>query len=301
VRAGVEPAGILTKQYAFFRADRRLDMDAFRAQIDACLGAGAPRIAILGLVTEVTKLSPDERSALLEAAATATRGFAPLTVTVVGQTPEAQITIVREAERLGAANVILQPPRIPGLSEGELVRFFGRVIDSAALPVGIQNAPEYIGEGLGVEAIAALTRRHSNFRILKTEGAATMLHRTVEQTRGSLAVLSGRAGLELPDNRRAGANGVIPGTEVTDLLVRVWNGLGGDTASKEEAEALYREVLPLLTFLMQSLDQFLCYGKRLIAQRLGLGEIHDRAPTLAPTEFGLACLAKHAMRFGTFS
>ena len=287
------PGGIVPMQYAFFRADGSLDLEAFRIQIDACLRAGAPGIAVLGLATEVGKLTPQERSALLEAAAAATRGRAPLSVTVFGQTADEQIAFVREAEHAGAASVILQPPRIPGIGERDLARFFGRVIDAANIPAGIQNAPEYIGIGLGVESIVALARNHANFRVLKMEGSAMLVRRTIEETRGVLAVLNGRAGLELPDNRRAGASGMIPGAEACDVLVRVWDGLGIDD---DGAEALYREVLPLLTFIMQSMDQFLCYGKRLIARRLGLGEVHDRAPAQAPTPFGLACLERHAAR-----
>ena len=182
--------------------------------------------------------------------------------------------------------MILQPPRIAGIGERELARFFGRVIDAAGIPAGIQNAPEYIGIGLGVEAIVALARNHPNFRVLKMEGSAMLVRRTIEEAGGALAVLNGRAGLELPDNRRAGASGMIPGAEACDV------------AAAEKAEALYRGVLPLLTFIMQSMDQFLCYGKRLIARRLGLGEVHDRAPAQAPTAFGLACLERHAARLG---
>ena len=48
--------------------------------------------------------------------------------------------------------------------------------------------------------------------------------------------------------------------------------------------------------LHQVLDQILCYGKRLLAKRIGLGEVHDRAPAQAPTEFGLACLERHVAR-----
>lgn len=292
------PQGIVPMQYAFFRADGSLDLEAFGLQVGACLRAGAPGIAVLGLATEVGKLAPEERSALLEAAAAACAGRAPLSVTVFGQTPEAQIAFVREAERAGAASVILQPPRIPGIGEGELARFFGRVIDAAGVPAGIQNAPEYIGIGLGVEAIATLARNHANFRVLKMEGSAMLVRRTIDETRGELVLLNGRAGLELPDNRRAGASGMIPGAEACDVLVRVWDGLGGDAEAQEAAEAQYRDALPLLTFLMQSMDQFLCYGKRLMARRLGLGEVHDRAPAQAPSAFGLECLARHAARLG---
>ena len=49
-----------------------------------------------------------------------------------------------------------------------------------------------------------------------------------------------------------------------------------------------------------SMDQFLCYGKRLIARRLGLGDVYDRAPAMAPTELGLACLDRHSARLGEF-
>lgn len=288
------PGGIVPMQYAFFRPDGGLDLPSFRAQVEACLRAGVHGIAVLGLATEVSKLKPDERSALLEEAAKATRGRADLSVTVFGATPEEQIAFVREAERAGAASVVLQPPRTPGISEEELLRFFGSVIDAAGIPAGIQNAPEYIGIGLGVESIETLQRNHPNFRVLKGEGSAMLIRRTIEQTGGKLVVLNGRAGLELPDNFRAGCAGMIPGAETCDVLVRVWNGLRDGSAA--EAEALYRDALPLLTFLMQSMDQILCYGKRLIARRIGLGEVFDRAPAQAPTPFGLACLEHHASR-----
>lgn len=299
------PSGVTPMMYAFFGADGALDLAAFRAQVSACARAGVQGIAVLGLATEVAKLTGAERLALLEAAADELKGRLPLSVTVFGQTEEEQIAFVREAERAGASSVILQPPRIPGIDEARLARFFGRVIDAAGLPAGIQNAPEYIGIGLGVEALAALRRNHANFRILKGEAPALLIRRTIEETRGALAVLNGRAGLELPDNFRAGAAGMIPGAESCDVLAAVWKGLQGDAAARSRAEALYREVLPLLTFLMQSMDQILCYGKRLLAQRLALGAVHDRAPAQAPTDFGLDCLARHAARLplwpGVFS
>ena len=283
-------------QYAFFSPDGALDLAAFRAQVGACLRAGVQGIAILGLATEVSKLTREERSALLETAAAAVGGQAPLSVTVFGATPEEQIEFVREAERAGAASVVLQPPRRPGMDEAALLRFFGRVIDAAGVPAGIQNAPEYIGIGLGIEAIEALRRHHPNFRILKGEGSAMLIRRTIEQTQGTLAVLNGRAGLELPDNFNAGCSGMIPGAEACDVLTRVWSGLQGDAASAAQVDALYRDVLPLLTFLMQSVDQIVCYGKRLLARRIGLSEVFDRAPAQVPTPFGLACLGRHAAR-----
>jgi 4-hydroxy-tetrahydrodipicolinate synthase len=57
---------------------------------------------------------------------------------------------------------------------------------------------------------------------------------------------------------------------------------------EDKAEALYREVLPLIVFVMQSIEASLTYGKRITARRLGIEAVHDRDPALAPTDFGLA-------------
>ena len=61
---------------------------------------------------------------------------------------EGQVEFVRAAKDAGANWVILQPPRVLNVPEVELIRFFGAVADSSEVPVGIQNAPEYIGIGI---------------------------------------------------------------------------------------------------------------------------------------------------------
>ena len=48
--------------YSFFDSQGQLRMDAFRKQIDAVLATDATGLAILGLGTEVSKLSAQELS-----------------------------------------------------------------------------------------------------------------------------------------------------------------------------------------------------------------------------------------------
>jgi 4-hydroxy-tetrahydrodipicolinate synthase len=72
----------------------------------------------------------------------------------------------------------------------------------------------------------------------------------------------------------------------------------GDTASEAEAERLYRDILPLIVFVMQSLDTLMFYGKRVAARRLGLDEVHNKARALALTAFGLQTAERHAARLG---
>jgi 2-keto-3-deoxy-L-arabinonate dehydratase len=51
---------------------------------------------------------------------------------------------------------------------------------------------------------------------------------------------------------------------------------------------------------MQSIEASLTYGKRITARRLGLGEVYDRTPSLAPTQFGLDCATARAAQLPLF-
>jgi 4-hydroxy-tetrahydrodipicolinate synthase len=289
-------SGVYPMLYAFFDARGRLDRGAMRAQVEYSVAAGAHGIAALGLGTEVSKLEPAERRQVMEWAAEDLAGRRPLAITVFGATPAEQIAFVHAAVGRGADWVILQPPRTgEPITEDRLVDFFGAVADASPVPVAIQNAPQYIGVGLSGAGLDRLSRNHPNVRLLKAEGSAVETQALIELTEGGMAVFQGRGGMEFTDVMRAGCVGLIPSVESCHLQVRLFELMRTGRAEDEaEAERLYAALAPLITFLMQSVAQFLCYGKRLTARRIGIAEVHDRAPAQAPTAFGLACLERHA-------
>jgi 4-hydroxy-tetrahydrodipicolinate synthase len=290
------PHGIYPMLYAFFNRQGGLDRQAARRQVRAVVDNGAHGMAVLGLGTEVNKLSDPERRQLVDWVADELAGRLPLAITVNAPTVGAQVEFAKFAHSRGASWVILQPPPDRGVPEDFFIRFFGAVADRVELPVAIQNAPDYIGVGLTPEGVKTISRNHPNFRILKGEGPAITIRRFVEETGGRVAVFNGRGGLELPDNLRAGCAGMIPATDTFDHQVRIFELMRA--GREQEAEAVYREVLPAIVFVMQSLDTLHTYGKRLAALRLGLGEVHDRQPALAPHEFGLDCVRRFAKDLG---
>ena len=58
--------------------------------------------------------------------------------------------------------------------------------------------------------------------------------------------------------------------------------------------------MPAITFIMQSIETLLCYGKRIFGARAGI-PIHDRGPALRPTEFGLKLVERYAAELGPYS
>lgn len=294
--SGIE--GIYPILYAFFDAEERLDREAMRRQTRACLARNPQGIAALGLATETSKLSTAERLKVMEWLAEDVGNQCPMAITIAEPTVEGQIAFAQEAARARAAWVILQPPPVTGLSELEYLRFFGRVADASPLPVAIQNAPGLIATSLSIDALHELNRNHANVCLLKGEAPAVDIARLVEQTDGAFRVLNGRGGLELPDNLRAGCVGMIPAPDCFDRQLDIWDAW--QDGEEDRAEAVYAEIAPAIVFAMQSIPHLLCYGKRLTAARLGMdpAALHDRAPALRPTEFGLDCVRRFAAMLG---
>jgi 4-hydroxy-tetrahydrodipicolinate synthase len=280
--------GIHPILYAFFDADGRPLRAPIVAQVEAAVRHGAHGVAVLGLATETNKLDAAERRQIMEWTAEAVAGRLPLAVTVSEPSVHGQAAFVRAAKDAGADWVILQPPPVTGIGEGELLRFFGTVAATTDLPVAIQNAPQYLGAGLSNAGLATLNRQHPNVCLLKGEAPAHVIERLVADTEGVYRVFNGRAGMELPECLRAGCAGMIPAPECFDVLVAVYEAMRRETPDDEaEAERRYREILPLIVFMMSSVDTFVCYGKRVVARRLGIAHVFDRPPCLRPSEFGL--------------
>lgn len=292
-------AGIYPILYAFFDADDRLDRDAFRRQVEVCLASGAQGIAILGMITEVGFLTPDERRTLIDWAAEDIGGRVPLAVTIAGTTVAELVDLAQAAEAARADWLVLQPPLGETPSGPELLRFYGAVMERTALPCGIQNAPEFLGVGLEPEETRTLRRAHANFTVMKGEGPVVAVKRFLDALGGEVAIFNGRGGLELPDNLAAGCAGMIPAPDCADLQVALFAAFrAGDAA---EVAVLYSTFLPYVVFAMQSIDVHVQYGKRVFAKRAGIaGGERCRRVTAPPDPFLLAAAERWSAGFGAY-
>jgi 4-hydroxy-tetrahydrodipicolinate synthase len=266
-----------------------------RRQVDACIGAGAHGIAILGIVGEFNKMDVNERRILLDIVADAVRGRVPLAVTVVEPSVPGQIGFMRAAEEAGADWVILQPPPIKGIPEAELVRFFAEVAARANVPVAIQNNPVNLDVWLTNTGLRELRRAAANVTLLKNEGPVTAVKETIVATDAGFDVFCGLGGRELTMSLRAGCVGCVPAPDLVDIQVRIYELMReGKDKSQVLADELLGNNLPLIQFLLHSPAHMLHYGKHLFAERIGVGTVNPRAPTVIPTEFGHKVVAHYA-------
>ena len=287
--------GIYPMLYAFFDDRGVLRQDPFRLQVDAALGTQAAGVAILGLGTEVSKLTFDERIEVLEVVAKRIDGRKPLLATVYGDTITEQIEFSKRAIQSGASALMLQPPS-QKMDDAKLVGFFSKIISAVDCPVGIQNAPEFLGFGLSNESLIALANDHENFTIAKLECNAVNLESVASDLGDSVMLFNGRCGLELPDNLRAGACGLIPAIDTVDKTSEIFAEF--TSGNEELADKLYADLLPVLCFIMQGIPHFLTYGKMLAAARLGIELGGSREHSLPATDFGTACIRRFLKHLG---
>jgi 4-hydroxy-tetrahydrodipicolinate synthase len=291
-------SGVYPMLLAFYTRDERVDADLLRRQVDLAVECGCHGLGVLGLGTEVNKLSTAERRETLEIVAKQLAGRLPLSVTIGENTARGQIEFARHAAELGAAWLILQPPPVADVAEIDLLRFFGQVADAVSLPIAVQNAAVYLGIQLTTAGLASLHRQHPNVCLLKTEDPPETTARLIEETNGTFRVFVGRGGMNLIDELRAGAVGIIPGVETMDRTPRIYDEfVAGREAAAEEA---YREILPTLVFLERSINHFVTGSREVMARRLGLAEVFHRLPKEL-TPFARETIARCADSLGPFA
>lgn len=277
-------SGVYPILYAFYDKHGRLDDGLMRLQVEKCIGAGAHGIAVLGLVTEVHKLDVNERRHLVEVVGRAIDGRVPYAVTVGELSIHGQVEFAKMAQDNGASWVILQPPSIKGFAESEYVRFLGAVAEQIEIPVAVQNNPVNMDVSLSVASLLKLRESYPNITLLKGEGPALGVADLVKAANGRYAVFAGHGGKEYISNFLSGCVGLIPAPDCLDFQIELHKMLV--EGRLEEAQALHAKLLPLILLMTNSVPGLLCYGKRLFAQRIGIKEVHARAPEIQPTEFG---------------
>ena len=117
------------------------------------------------------------------------------------------------------------------------------------------------GRGLTNADLLRLTSQCPNISIPKAKGTAIGIADLVAQSAGKLEFLNGRSGLELTDVLPAGADGFILAPDIVDHVLRIqilWSSGDRDTA-----ERVYRDILPTILFVMQSIEHLVTYGKPL--------------------------------------
>jgi dihydrodipicolinate synthase/N-acetylneuraminate lyase len=179
------------------------------------------------------------------------------------------------------------------LAADELDAYFEATAAAVALPVMLQDAPEYIGVGLSPQLVLRLASARPNIRYVKLEAGPDQTERWVEALGPDIRVFTGDAGIHLLGCLRAGAVGNIPAVDVVDVLRAAY--LAERRGDHDDAERLFAPLLPYLSFALRGIDHCNACTKEVLARRgvLRRGGLRQPARSLTPfaRTYIASCLA----------
>ncbi len=271
--------GILPVLHTPFLDGDQIDREGLRREIDWAFEQGCDGV-VAAMVSEILRLTYDERLQLADdlVEMSSDRG---VVVTSVGAESIHQAKIfANSAQRSGCHAVMAIPPISTSLPEDQLWRYFCEIADCVDLPLIVQDASSYVGGALSIELLVRLLERFGEDKLLFKPEAAPIgsnLSLLRDHTNGRAKVFDGSGGILLIDAYRRGIVGTMPGTDLLDGIVAIWNAM-----QQHDEGTAYRVFFPLSAIvhlqLQAGLDGFLAIEKYLMVKRGIFASDSRRAP-----------------------
>lgn len=257
--------GVLPVFQTPFHTDFSIDFATLEQEIHWLYDQGAHGI-VMGMVSETLRLASEEREALAAAACRFGRERGVVIISAGAESTHTAVRYAQQAESVGADAVMVIPPVSVAVGEDELKRYYETIIQSIQIPVIVQDASGYVGRPMSIAMQAGLFNEYGDRVLFKPEATPIGPRLTAlrEATGGQAPVLEGSGGIALVESYRRGIVGTMPGADLIDCLVALWQAL---QAGNEQR--VYQLSLPLasLIAIQNSLDAFLAVEKYLLVKR----------------------------------
>lgn len=207
-----------------FTPGDRVDTDSLKRVVDLYLAAGVHGLTILGVTSEVVKLTDAERRLVQDTVLAHTAGRVPVVAGATAAGTAAAAEYARKAKAAGAAAVMVSPPRLPKLNSEAVLRHYWELAAAVEIPIVLQDYPPVSGYAMEPALLARIAREVPAVQAIKLEDAPTPFKtaRIREQLQGHrTAILGGLGGMYLLEELLAGADGAMTGFAYPEVLVEV--------------------------------------------------------------------------------
>ncbi len=258
-------SGVLTVFQTPFKDSGELDLETLEVQLDWLFENGAHGI-VFAMVSEILRLSSNERDDLASAACKFAAGRGSCVISVGAESTIVAVRHARHAQDAGADAVMATPPALHRVGDEALFRHFMEIAKNVELPLIVQDASGYVGAPLSIDLQSRLHRELGDRCMFKPEAPpiGPRLTQLMNATDGHALIFEGTGGLYLIDSFRRGAVGTMPAGDLVWALSALWESL----VSGNFARA-YRIAGPLslMVSLQTSLDNFVAVEKHLLMKQ----------------------------------
>lgn len=260
--------GVLPIVHTPFTDEDQIDSASLKRVIDWTFSLGADGLGT-GMVSEILRLTMDERAALTEQIVAYTAGRGAVFAAVGAESGKQAAQLALQAERVGCDAVMAAPPLSTQLSIAGHLDYYREIADAVAVPVIVQDASGYVGSAIPLDVYLQLLERYGDEKIVFKPEAAPIgpnVSKLRDATSGRAKIFEGSGGILLVDSYRRGIVGTMPGMDLLDGIIALWRAL-----ERQDDAAVYRLYFPICSLvalqLQAGLDGFLAIEKYLLVKR----------------------------------
>jgi len=260
--------GVLPVLHTPFTCSGTIDTVVLEREIDWAFETGADGV-VVAMVSEVLRLGYHGRRELAGLVCQAVQGRGFSVISVGAESTYEAVEFAKHAEGLGASAVMAIPPVATALSGSATREYFATIASGIAIPLVVQDASNYVGAAIDLSVYLSLLDQFGPDRVLFKPEASPLgpnLSKLRDATKGSARIFEGSGGINLVDCYRRGIVGTMPGTDLLDGVVALWNALvAGD---EDRTYQLSLPICALIALQIQGgLDGFLAIEKYLLKKR----------------------------------
>lgn len=260
--------GILPVLNTPFDVNDEIDRDSLQRQIDWVFELGCHGVCS-AMVSEILRLTVTERVDLNRLIVEMAAGRGAVIASVGAESSKQAVYFATSAVAAGCDAVMAIPPVTTRLPLAALEEYFSTLADAVPVPLIVQDASSYVGAAIPTDFYVRLLDKYGPQKILfKPEGApiGPNLSDLRDASGGRAKMFDGSGGILLMDAFRRGIVGTMPGTDLLDGIVALWNALqAGDDA---KAYRIYFPICAIVALQLQAgLDGFLAIEKYILVKR----------------------------------
>ncbi|HET8546721.1 MAG TPA: dihydrodipicolinate synthase family protein [Bryobacteraceae bacterium] len=250
-RPAVRLAGVFPVLATTFLNDGTLDVHSQLRLVDYLLEQGAHGLGLFGNASEGYALTAGERRSLHQEIAKHVAGRVPLVVSSGANGTYAAVEASREAEDLGADALMVLPPYFLKTDADGLLHYFSEIGNAVRIPIMVQDAPLMTQVAMPAALLARLHREIPHVQLVKVEAPPTApkISEIRRLAGDGLIVFGGLNGQFFIEEVQRGSAGVMPGSDMADTYVAIWNLLRDRRIG--DAWEIFARALPLIRFELQ--------------------------------------------------
>ena len=268
---GVMPA-VTTK----FTKNDELDFKMFNKNIRAQINAGVSGIVLGGTLGEASTLTSKEKSALIKNTVLISENKIPVLMNIAEQSTSEAVKSAKNAEKDGAAGLMILPPMRYNASSEETITYFKSIAQSTSLPIMIYNNPVDYKIEVTLEMFDQLLHCENIQAVKESTRDISNVTRIINYFGDRLKIMTGVDTLAL-ESLLMGAHGWIAG--LVDAFPKETVAIYKLQKAGRIADALeiYRWFLPLLEL---DINSKLVQNIKLAEMYNGIGTENVRPPRL---------------------